>query len=49
MNSIRKFDEDLPDDGERENQTVVNTFEQNTALQLQELGFGPDEEDDMQG
>lgn len=50
INSIKKYDEDLPEktekDGEQlEQQRVPSDVHTST---LQELGFGPDEEDDLQ-
>ena len=50
MNSIKKFDEDLPElvdkDGEQSEQQRPSSDVHNSTLQ--ELGFGPDEEDDLQ-
>ncbi|KAL3083146.1 hypothetical protein niasHS_010948 [Heterodera schachtii] len=49
MNSIKKFDEDLPDRSENEENTSeqLRSNEVNTSTTLQELGFGPDEDDDL--
>lgn len=50
MNSIKKFDEDLPEladkEGEQAEQQRPASDVHNSTLQ--ELGFGPDEEDDLQ-
>lgn len=50
MNSIKKFDEDLQEcadkDGEQSEQQRPASDVHNSTLQ--ELGFGPDEEDDLQ-
>uniref|UniRef100_A0A183BJE3 Kinesin light chain n=1 Tax=Globodera pallida TaxID=36090 RepID=A0A183BJE3_GLOPA len=46
MNSIKKFDEDMPDRADNDEQQAdqMRSSEVNT---LQELGFGPDEDDDL--
>ncbi|KAH7698985.1 kinesin light chain-like isoform X3, partial [Aphelenchoides avenae] len=48
MNSIKKYDEDQPGtDVKTENEQRHDASSHNTTLQ--DLGFGPDEEDEMQG
>lgn len=49
LNSIKKYDEDSQTGGEQKNESQVESQRvevHNTTLQ--ELGFGPEEEDEMQ-
>jgi hypothetical protein len=46
MNSMKKFDEDLPSD--RENDNMAERAELNNTT-LQDLGFGPEDDDELQG
>lgn len=48
MNSIKKFDDDLPD-REKENIEMPPSDVNNTTLQELGLGFGPEDDDEMQG